>query len=128
MSLRLELKTVNPDTIWNANQNHPEYVVQDMKELFDLSEEQIKLVRRVLLYRGVNKWLYCRYKFIQLKHEVKNELGKAEAGSQLQKILNYLNMRMQNIAKTPRWVEWGPHIHHKMGKNIAEVKIRGRHC
>jgi len=40
----------------------------------------------------------------------------------------YIQEKMQNIAKTPRWVEWGTYIHKKMSNNIKDIKIKGRHC
>jgi len=48
---------VNEKTIWSSRQNHPELVVQDSKEAFNLSEEQCEQLRFILLNRGVNKWL-----------------------------------------------------------------------
>ena len=82
------------------------------------------LLRFILMNRGINKWLYARYKFIKLKHEVK----KMKKMNLKDKNIAYIQEKMQNIAKTPRWVEWGTYIHKKMSNNIKDIKIKGRHC
>ena len=115
---------INEKTIWNSQQNHPELVVQDCINEFKLSEEQAKKLRFILMNRGVNKWLYARTLFIRLKHEVK----RMKKENPKDKGIAYIQEKMQNIAKTSRWVEWGTHIHKKMSNNIKEVVIKGRHC
>ena len=115
---------LNEKTIWNSQQDHPELVVRDCIKEFNLSEEQINKLRFILMNRGINKWLYARYGFIKLKHEVKRM--KKECPND--KKIRYIQEKMQNIAKTPRWVEWGTHIHKKMKNNIREIIIKGRHC
>jgi len=118
---------MNEKTIWNNPQNHPELIVIDCKKELGLTNAQADKVRQILLERGVNKWLYCRYWFIDLKHEVKDML-RAEKDKNFKNKLRYINAKMQNIAKSPRWIEWGHHVHKKMKNNIREVVIRGKHC
>lgn len=115
---------VNEKTIWGSQQNHPELVVKDCINEFNLTEEQAKKLRFILMNRGVNKWLYARYLFIRLKHEVK----KMKKENPTNKSIAYIQEKMQNIAKTPRWVEWGTHVHKKMQNNIKEIVVKGRHC
>lgn len=115
---------MNERTIWNSQQNHPELVVKDCIKEFKLSDKHVKKLRFILMNRGINKWLYARYLFIRLKHEVK----KLKLENPKDKNVAYIQEKMQNIARTPRWVEWGTHIHKKMKKNIEEVIIKGKHC
>ena len=115
---------IDENTIWNSKQNHPELIIQDCVKEFNLSVEQSKKLRFILMNRGVNKWFFARYKFINLKHEIK-KLKKENLND---KNIAYIQEKMQNIAKTPRWIEWDVHIHKKMSKNIQKVKIRGKHC
>lgn len=121
-------KEINERTIWESRQNHPELVVQDAKQAFDLSEKQCEELRFILMNRGVNKWLYARTQFIDLKHEVKDWLKTLEPRSPLHRRVQKLNERMQNIAKTPRWVEWGTKVHKKMAQNEREIIIKGKPC
>ena len=115
---------INERTIWNSKQNHPELVVKDCINSFNLTETQADTLRFILMNRGINKWLYARYMFIKLKHEVK----KLKKENPLDKNLAHIQEKMQNIARTPRWVEWGRHIHKKMSRNIQDIKIKGKHC
>jgi hypothetical protein len=88
--------------------------------------------------RGVNKWLYCRLLFLDLKHDVKKLLHTAQGvdevygvkskNSASYQILQFVNSRMQDIAKTSRFVVWGKKPHNKMKNNRAEIEVRGRHC
>ena len=115
---------VTEKTIWNSRQNHPEMAVQDCIKEFKLTEEQADKLRFILMNRGINKWLYARYLFIRLKHEVK-KLKKENKGD---KNIAYIQEKMQNIARMPRWVEWGKIIHRRMKNNIKDIKVRGKHC
>lgn len=119
---------INEKTIWQISQNHPELVIEDCKKEFNLNEEQCDKLRFILMNRGVNKWLYCRLQFIKLKHEVKKTLKEYPVKSNEFRLLQIINEKMQNIAKTPRWVEWGKKVHKKMSNNLKEIKIKGRHC
>jgi|GEM_PF-3211155 hypothetical protein len=58
------------DDINNYRQNHPELIVRDLSKLVDP-----EIVRHVLKYRGVNKWLRVRRLLITLKHNWKARLN-----------------------------------------------------
>jgi len=115
---------ITEKTIWNSQQNHPELVVMDCIKEFKLSKEQANRLRFILLNRGVNKWLFARYLFIRLKHKVK----KMKKENPKDKNIAYIQEKMQNIARMPRWVEWGTYVHKKMKNNIKEISIQGKHC
>jgi len=73
---------VTPINIWNYKQNHPELIINDLKNE-GFTEEQINIVRISMLARGVNKWLKVRRDLIAykklLKHEIKqlmDDVGK----------------------------------------------------
>ncbi len=116
----------NPVNINQAPQNQPEMVVEDLKAAFDLDEIQAEYVRYVMLKRGINKWMYARRKFIDLKHLVKRRMKKADIGSKEYYIYQELNEKMQHIAKTPRWVEWPKKIHNSLENAQAEVIVKKR--
>lgn len=116
---------INPNTIWNSQQNHPELVVQDAKEVFNLSEDECQQLRFILMNRGINKWLYARLLFIDLKHDVKDMLKASTPKTERHRLLQEINERMQNIAKMPRWVEWGTHRHRSMKNNRKEIIVKG---
>ncbi|NUC74731.1 hypothetical protein HTZ84_20940 [Haloterrigena sp. SYSU A558-1] len=118
----------DPESIWCCKQNHPELVVQDLAEEFGLDSEEQEFVRITLMRRGVNKWLYARRQFIQLKHEVKSLMKQAELGSERFELLEELNEKMQHIAKTPRWVEWPTKVHTQRKQDEEQVIIRGTMC
>jgi len=120
------VSAVTPANIWNSQQNHPELVVQDAKEAFNLSESQCDELRFILMNRGVNKWLYARLLFIDLKHDVKELLKASEPKSERYQLLQTINERMQNIAKMQRWVEWGTRRHKHMKNNRREIIVRGK--
>jgi hypothetical protein len=126
------MEQINEKTIWNSKQNHPELVVQDCRKEFNLSEDQCQKLRFILMNRGINKWLYGRRLFIKLKHKVKSLRAEAikEFGEKhkLVKFIKFIQEKMQNIAKNPRWIEWGTHVHKKMGANEREIVIKGNHC
>ncbi|WP_226006056.1 hypothetical protein [Natrinema salinisoli] len=119
---------IDPATIWQCRQNHPELIVSDLAKAFDLDEEGKNVVRLSLLRRGCAKWLYCRRQFIQLKHEVKALMKEAEIGSDRFELLQELNEKMQHIAKTPRWVEWPTKVHSCRKRDQENVIIRGKMC
>lgn len=77
--------------------------MRDISDLFSLSTEEEELVREILLIRGVNKWLYARRLFIDLKHQIKDYI-KENNGKGDRRVLLRVYEKMQNIARTPRWV------------------------
>mgnify|MGYP007072972006 CR=1 FL=1 len=121
---QLPVCNYNPVNINQAPQNQPEMVVQDLKEAFDLNEVQAEYVRYVMLKRGINKWMYARRKFIDLKHIVKRRMKQAEIDSNRFYIYQELNEKMQHIAKTPRWVEWPKKIHNSLENAQDRVIVK----
>lgn len=122
------MEGIDEKTIWNSQQNHPELVIQDAREAFGLTENQCQELRFILMNRGVNKWLYARLLFIDLKHDIKDWLKASEVKTERYRLLQEVNMRMQNIAKMPRWIEWGNHRHKHMKNNRREIVIKGKSC
>lgn len=139
----IKMSEVTPDTIWSSRQNLPELVVRDCIEEFGLTEEQADKLRFILMNRGVNKWMYCRRLFIDLKHRLK-ELLKEEVSlyeankvngikmtysqKEMVKLLNNINQAMQYIAKMPRYVIFPKTITHNWKKIEKEIIIKGKHC
>ena len=62
---------ISKHNIAQYKQNRISLVVKDLSHY--VPEEA---VRKVMLKRGINKWLYCRKKFIGLKNELKHEVTK----------------------------------------------------
>ncbi|KKL99906.1 hypothetical protein LCGC14_1809740 [marine sediment metagenome] len=123
---------VNEKTIWCSKQNHPELVIKDCIREFNLNSKQAEKLRFILMNRGINKWLLARRRFITLKHKVKDIMKESisQYGHKhpLVKHIKKIQAEMQNIAKLPRWIEWGVHIHRKMKANEGEIVIKGKHC
>ena len=119
---------ITDKTIWSSQQNHPQLVVNDCIEEFNLSESQAETLRFILMNRGINKWLYNRTQFIQLKHKTKALLKQRVKEGKDYRDIQFVHETLQNICKTPRWVEWDSHISRKMSNNIKKVVIKGRHC
>lgn len=113
---------INPDNIWGERQNNPELIIEDCRKKFGFDEVQCQQMRDILMRRGINKWLLGRRMFIQLKHEVK-DLMKQNRGNRL---LEWLNMRMQNIAKLPRYVEFPHTTTHNWNKIEEQIVVKGR--
>jgi len=63
------MSKVTEHNIAQYKQNRIKLVVKDLSHY--APEEAI---RKVLLKRGINKWLYCRKRFIGLKNELKDEV------------------------------------------------------
>ena len=57
----------------NYRQNHPELIVRDLEQYVPPA-----IVRDVLKYRGVNKWLRVRRLLIQLKSRWKDDIKELE--------------------------------------------------
>lgn len=122
------MSEINERTIWNSRQNHPELVVMDARAAFGLDDAQCEHLRFILMNRGVNKWLFARTRFIDLKHDFKDWLKELPPGTPLHKKVQAFNARMQHIAKCPRWVEWGTRVHRRMRENEREIVVRGKPC
>ena len=93
------MERINPKTIWSVKQNNPNLIVQDCVKEFNLDEKQAEKLRYILLIRGVNKWLFARRKFIQLKHKVKDLM------KQIQQDSGTNNSHFKDI----QWVSQEPH-------------------
>ena len=79
------LNELDPDYQWQWRQNLPELVVEDVlnfirsNDVTKMSDDEIRTkLRAILLYRGVNKWLFIRSMFIRLKKVFKTKMKKAE--------------------------------------------------
>ena len=62
---------ITQSNINQYKQNKISLIVKDLE--YFVPEE---VVRKVMLKRGVNKWLHCRKKFIELKNDLKFEVTK----------------------------------------------------
>ena len=115
---------ITESTIWSTKSYHPEYVIEDARIELGLSADQCAKLRFILLKRGVNKALYCRFLFICLKHRLKGLLFGSKPITRIDMLKVYA--RMQEITKVSRWIEWDQHIHKKMKDNIEKCIIKGK--
>jgi hypothetical protein len=90
-----------PENIWNYRQNHPELVIEDLRNTNLFSEEQLFLVRQSMMARGINKWLKVRRDLIQYKIAIKKSFPK------LQNSINYLKKNLTECFVTFNQVESG---------------------
>ena len=105
---------LSPDTINNFRQNCPELVIHDARRMLLLSDNQLELLRKILLARGVNKWLKARRDIITLKHETKTLIKKLSkeynrddpTHRECMKLLVYMRTQLREICHQERWVEW----------------------
>lgn len=65
---------LDPDNIWRIEQNKPSLVVIDIKYLYPNIDEDT--IYKILLGRGVFKWLAVRRELIKFKDEIKEELTR----------------------------------------------------
>ena len=63
------MSSVTKHNIAQYKQNRISLVVKDLE--YYAPE---KAIRKAMLKRGINKWLYCRKRFIGLKNELKDEV------------------------------------------------------
>lgn len=78
----LSIWDAKPSNIWCYRQNHPEYVIDDIRKHFPipfLSAYVQRLVRRSMLCRGINKWLKVRRDLIAYKKQIKHEIVSLES-------------------------------------------------
>jgi hypothetical protein len=105
---------LSPDTIYSFRQNSPELIVRDAKRMLHLDDDQLEILRRILLARGVNKWFKARRDIIKSKLEIKKRiravLGRYKKWNPVHKIelalLNDFYGQLESICHQPRWVEW----------------------
>lgn len=125
-----EYNYLNPETIWSFRQNIPELIVRDCIREFNLDDEQAEKLRIILLARGVNKWFYARREFLRLKHDVKDMLKSKELpynDKEVHKIIQDIYVKMQNIAKMSRWIEWPRTVTHQWKNIEKDIEVKGRH-
>jgi hypothetical protein len=60
-----------PENIWNYRQNKPSYVCRDLEALAGVPQG---LTARILVARGVTKWLAVRRRLIVLKNAWKEQI------------------------------------------------------
>ena len=127
---RIGLYNINHHNIQSCRQNIPELIVRDCMREFDFDEEQAERLRAILLARGVNKWFYARREFIRLKHQVKEMLKSTKypySDKKVHRTVEKIYVRMQGIAKLPRWIWWPITITHKWKKIEDKIIIKGGH-
>ena len=127
---RIDLDNINPYNIQSYRQNIPELIVRDCIREFNLDEEQAERLRIILLARGTSKWFFARREFIRLKHQVKEMLKSNQYpynDKKVHRVVQKIYVRMQNIAKLPRWIWWPITITHKWKKIEEKIIIKGRH-
>lgn len=125
---------LSPDTIYSFRQNSPELIIRDAKRMLHLDDEQLEVLRRILLARGVNKWFKARRDIIKLKHALKMRirevLSRYKKWNPVHKIelalLNYFYARLESICHQPRWVEWPPIADSREAEKMLVVKSRGK--
>ena len=77
----MDFQNVSKENIWNYKQNKPSLIVKDLKQ-HGLDEETIY---KILLSRGVFKWLAVRRDLIKLKNVWKDRIKATLANIALQK-------------------------------------------
>lgn len=128
--INTELNYLNERTIQSFRQNIPELIVRDCIKEFNLDDEQAEKLRVILMARGVNKWMFIRREFLRLKHQVKEMLKNKEGmygERRIHRMIERIYVKMQNMAKTPRWVEWPSTVTHKWSRIEKDIKIKGRY-
>lgn len=113
---------VTPETIENYRQNNPELVIRDAADYLGLSEEECDGLRKILLARGVNKWLKVRRDLIAYKKRVKHQIKELHARRMdakaagryheanglwhAEKALIQVRADLCRMCKSARWVIW----------------------
>jgi len=64
-----------PKNIWEYEQNKPSLIAKDLS-MYGIAKH---IVFKILVARGVFKWLACRRDLIKLKNEWKNRITEAHA-------------------------------------------------
>ncbi|MEK6878430.1 MAG: hypothetical protein AABY22_02420, partial [Nanoarchaeota archaeon] len=119
--------------------NHPELVIRDLREYLGLDEEKLEFVRKVMLARGINKWLKVRRDLIAYKKSLRNTIKEtqkelSENPSELQKIklkerLKFTsNARgvLKGLCMTERWQIWPKNGHIREGvRSMNTIKASG---
>lgn len=122
---------LSPETINNFRQNSPELVIRDARDILGLNDDQCETLRKILMARGINKWLKARRDIIRLKHDVKADIVKLHSNYRKWcpedrasiKLLNSFRERLRRICHQPRWVEW-PNIA-SAAKAEKQITVKG---
>ncbi len=125
----IEYNYLNPETIWSFRQNIPELIVQDCIKEFNFDDEQTEKLRIILMARGVNKWMFARREFIKLKHEVLYMLKSKESPydrKDVHRVIEKIYVKMQKIARIPRWIKWPNTITHKWKNIEKDIEVKGK--
>lgn len=123
-----EYNYLDPNTIWSFRQDIPELIVQDCIKEFNLDDEQAEKLRIILMARGVNKWMLVRRQFIKLKLQIKEMLKDKKDDKKVYRAVQQIYVKMQNMARMPRWVKWPNTTTHKWKNIEKDIEIKGKHC
>lgn len=91
---------VSPRNINLYKQNRLRYVARDLHRLAGVP---VDVTRRVLLARGVAKWMRNRNVIIAVKHEMKDHIKRLPVGDPARKAIKMYYDRIQTAAKSDRW-------------------------
>ena len=94
-------------------QNRISLIVKDLE--YYVPEE---VVRKVMLKRGINKWLYCRKKFIELKNDLKFEV------TQILKEMKEVKKECKNISEEIKKNETNIDCSTPLSNNIRRTILR----
>lgn len=133
------------ENICNFKQNNPELVVMDITKTFNLDKEGEDELRKILLARGVNKWMHCRRELISLKNcltfkakilmsQISSlQKQKREAKDKIEsfkfhdiqvrkkeelKTIEKMRKSLKKICHSERWVEWPE------GRTSPDAKVK----
>ena len=115
----------NRKTIWNFAQNKPSLIVKDITE--EYPEVDPNFIYKVLLQRGVFKWLTVRRELIKLKASICDEVRKLnhrktprEKG--YHEAIIKCRKSIRNLCHSERWV--APDFDKKAKKYLANLETR----
>ena len=96
----------NESTIWNFAQNKPTLIVQDIITKYPNVESDF--IYKVLLQRGVFKWLSVRRDLIKLKDEIRKEITKLNGKKTIEekgyyKALIKVRQDIRKLCHSSRW-------------------------
>ncbi len=72
--LELNPLQVNPCNVAQFRQNLARLVVRDAREILGLDDQQASMVAKILVARGVTKWLNCRKLLLHAKDTWKRQI------------------------------------------------------
>jgi len=132
----MQYPEVTPQTIWNFRQNNPELVIRDAKQYLNLDEKQCELLRKILLARGVNKWLKVRRDLIAYKKAIKHDITRImkirKSAPPREKAILLPTLKfaekvradLRQLCKTDRWQIWPTNkSHHESLRLMNTLKV-----